>query len=85
MVATILSLVCSYALVGISLWSIWTIEGTINPDDIFCKQMVNKMIEMEQQRGSKVHRCDSLDDKKDLIAYLGAKVENYDKFASFLV
>lgn len=87
--ATILSLVCCYALLVISLLSVWRIEdGTLSPAAIFENNLSGKIeMQMAKKRASETHRsrCDSDGDKKDLLSYLAVKVENYDKFAEFLV
>ena len=91
LVATILSLVCSYALLVISLFSVWNIEaGTINPTAIFQDNLSGK-VEMQRAKSKKRTsvinrtRCDSEGDKKDLLSYIASKEENYDKFTAFLV
>ena len=76
----------------IPLIAIWQIEqGTINPAIIF-KDNLSKKIELQMTKtrsrnSRKIQKQNSELDpsKKNLQTYLATKVENYDKFAAFLV
>ena len=84
-VTTILSLVCSYTLFTISLWSIWDIEGTINPEIIFNTKTVHiraSSATLNKQRRDRVHS--KAVDFNDLCAYLASDKQQYDRFAEYL-
>ena len=86
-VTTILSLICSYTLFTISLWSIWNIEGTINPLIIFNTKTVHtrtSSLSLNKRTRDRVQSKVVDIDTYDLCAYLATDKENYDRFAEYL-